>query len=91
MPNVTQAGTYSKNTQGFDFLSGVFAPRVLLFAGVIANGTIKIQYQDDAGVYRTLENGEFYNLPRSFILPELQLDVILVVDGEPNFNVSAGA
>lgn len=96
MPNITAAGTYSKLTPGFEFLSWGMLQRqgprsqILLFSDGEPGTSCLIQYVDDEGVARTLENGAIKKLPQSIDVSGLQLDLQIVVTGNPNFNLTAG-
>lgn len=96
MPNITAAGTYTKNSPGFEFLSWSMlqtkGPRsqVLLFSDGSPGASCLIQYIDDQGVARTLENGSIRRLPQSLDVSGLQRDLQIVVTGTPNFNITAG-
>jgi hypothetical protein len=53
--------------------------------------TLEIQYTDDAGVDRTLEDGTITALPKSVEIGLLAMDLkIVVTGGSPNFNVTLG-
>lgn len=92
MPNISEAGTYTKENADFGFLRGTNQNMPLLFAGdSTGSGPILVQYTDDRGVDRTLENGEITALPASIIVASLNRDIKIVVSGTPvNLNVSGG-
>jgi hypothetical protein len=96
MPNITVAGTYTKASTGFNFLSGTQnqsgAPndQVLLFAGTSLGTSVAVQYIDDQGVARTFKDGDITFLPTSLRIGPLEVDLQIVAVGSPNFNVTPG-
>ncbi len=88
MPDITVAGTYTKDSPGFDFLAPKRSSPVLLFAGITA--AVEIQYKDDADVFRTFENGVVSTLPNSWQAQDIKREIRLVVTGTPVFNVTGG-
>lgn len=90
MPDVTQAGTYTKDDPGFEFLSGSFVAKVILFAGNSLGDSCELQYIDDEDTPRTPENGQVLYLPRSVNIGWMRRDLQLVVTGTPDFNVTSG-
>jgi hypothetical protein len=91
MPNITAAGTYTKDTSGFSFLtSSGGSSRTLLIDGD-SSVDIKLKYTDDAGTDRTLENGTITSLPKSIEIGVLAKDLKIVVGGSPTLiNVTGG-
>ena len=89
MPDISSAGTYTKDTAGYGFLRAQGGGRVLLFAGSSIGTSVDIQYTDDQGTDRTVENGSITVLPTSVYIRSLNQDLKIVVTGTPNFNVSS--
>lgn len=88
MPNITAAGTYTGDMAGFEFLKGSASPRRLLFAGSSIGTSVYLQYTDDTGTDRTLENGSVTTLPTSLTIDSLPMNLKMVVTGSPSFNVT---
>ena len=88
MPDITEAGTYTRKSPGFKFLRRTNSKRVLLFGGNSLGSSVSIQYTDDRGTDRTIENGEVSLLPKSVCLDSLNADLKIVVTGTPDFNVT---
>lgn len=87
MPNITQSGTYTKNTANCADLEYRGKTRTLLFAGTSLGTTCVIQYTDDSGTDRTIAGGTITTLPTS-VEVKAPVDLKVVVTGSPNFNVT---
>ena len=88
MPVITAAGTYTKNTPGFEFLGGSREVRTILIAGATLPTTLEIKYDDDEGVEQLLEGGTITALPTSKKIDRLKRAVkIVVTGGSPNFSI----
>lgn len=96
MPNITSAGTFTKSSAGFAFLAwpdkntSKEHERVILFAGSTVGTSCLVQYIDDEGVARTLEDGTISTLPDSVVVAPIRKDLQIVVTGTPSFNVTSG-
>ena len=88
MPNITASGTYTKDSAGFGFLSGVPGERTILFAGTTIGTALKVVYVDDQAVDRDIEDGAITALPRSMVIGQCARDLKIVVTGSPNFNAT---
>lgn len=88
MPNIAAAGTYTGDMAGFEFLKASASPRKILFAGSSIGTSVYLQYTDDTGTDRTLENGSVTTLPTSLAIDSLPMNLKMVVTGSPNFNVT---
>ncbi len=93
MPNVAAAGTYTKDTPGWEFLAKSAAYRndymTLLFAGTMPT-TIQVQYVDDVGTDRAIQDGDITALPATLSIPNFGRELKVVVTGTAAFNVSPG-
>ena len=90
MPDITAAGTYTKDTPGFEFLKASPRPRTFLFAGAAPGDAISIQYTDDMAMDHEIENGNSTAVPWSPYIRRANTDLKIVVTGTPNFNVTEG-
>ena len=89
MPDITSAGTYTKDNDGFEFLAGINQQRVLLFAGATLPTTLEVKYSDDQGVDRVLEDGTITALPTSIVIgPVKRALKIVATGGSPDLNVT---
>ena len=93
MPNITAAGTYKKSDPGFEGLGkDSKGNKILCFAGTSAGDTCKIEYIDDEGVVREVENGSVTSLPWSKIIKgsnnRTNLDLQVTTTGTPDFNLT---
>lgn len=90
MPNITAAGTYTSRDPGFDFLSRKQTRPFQLSIDGTAPTSIQIQYIDDQGTARNLQNGNITALPWSshFEGASGGRELQLVVTGTGDFNVT---
>ncbi|MES9841230.1 MAG: hypothetical protein ABW134_11810 [Candidatus Thiodiazotropha endolucinida] len=89
MPDITAAGTYTHETENFEFLQFIAGEtKSLLFDGSLGGATVTIGYVDDQGQNRTLENGVIASLPASKVIGPVSKNLRIVVSGgPPNLNV----
>lgn len=96
MPNITTAGTFTKDSTGFAFLSykdpdsGEAYERVLAFSGTTLGTGCSIQFTDDTGTKHTIPSGSISELPTWLRIAPVNFDLQIVVTGTPNFNVTPG-
>jgi hypothetical protein len=96
MPNITAAGTYTKDSAGFAFLAwpsqrtASEEEKVLLFAGSTIGSSCVVQYIDDQGTGQTFANGTISELPASVSIKPIRRDIQIVTTGTPSFNVTSG-
>lgn len=85
MPNITAAGTYTKDSVGFENLKATNKPRQIMIGGTLGT-SLTINYVDDKGTARPLENGTV-TIPYSKEI-NINADLELVSVGTPNLNVT---
>ena len=89
MPTINSAGTYTKDNVGLSKLAATNKLRAFTFDGTATGDTLDVQYLDDEGTFRDLENGDVaaVGLPRSFELT-LDAELQIVTTGSPDFQVT---
>jgi hypothetical protein len=85
MPDVSAAGTYTKDSPGCIGLGATPHERAILFAGSTVGSSCLVQYTDDGGTDRTFSNGTISTLPAS-ITVKANIAVKVVFTGTPDCN-----
>ena len=86
MPNITAAGTYTKDTPGFEMLRSTSSQRAFLFGGSSYGSSCTIGYLDDTGTAQVFGNGSITENVSKKIPANINIQI--VVAGSPNFNLT---
>ena len=88
MPNITAAGTYTKNSAGFELLEATFKKRIIMWGATSVGNSITFKWVDDQGTARGLQGLESLTDNAGDIEVDMGCD-LQIVDGTPtDLNVS---
>ena len=87
---VDAAGTYTKDSAGFEFLGNVNVLPALLFSGSSLGGGATLGYLDSSGTFVAITDGAVSALPEQKAVDAMPSEgLALQVTGSPDFEILA--